>query len=179
MVKLYNKTSLLLQHNYSKAPLELEPKFCQIIHKTSLHPTTQLLQGSSVARAKIWSNYTRQSLHTTAQPLQGSSGARAKIWSNYTKTKPTYVLQHSYTQTSVELGPQFGQIIQQDKPNTTAQIIPHSSRPRAKIWSNYTTRVAYGCYSKASLNSLALYFVMYTMILQSDITILSFKQEFT
>ena len=149
----------ILQHSNSKAAVELEPKFGQIIHKTkstyyntatprlqrnqrqnlvklytrqSLHTTTQLLQGSSGTRAKIWSNiihktkstyfntatprlqrnlsknlvklYTRQSLHTTTQLLQGCSGTRAKIWSNYTQDK-VYLLQHSYSKAPAEHEP--------------------------------------------------------------------------
>ena len=57
--------------------------------------------------------------------------------------KTSLILQHSYSQTSVELGPKFGQIIQQDKPNTTPQLLQGSSGARAKIWSNFTTRIAY------------------------------------
>ena len=111
----------ILQHSYSKAPVELQPKFGLIIHKTKpthYNTTTPRLQGT---RAKIWSNYTqdkvyilqhsyskapgnlsqnlvklytRQSLHTTTQLIQGSSETRAKIWSNYTQDK-VYILQHS------------------------------------------------------------------------------------
>ena len=249
----------ILQHSYSKAPVELEPKFGEIIHKTnppyyntatpklqwsysqnlvklytrqSLHTTTQLLQGSSRTRAKIWSNYTqdkayilqhsyskapvelepkfgeiihktkptyyntatpkpqwsysqnlvklytRQSLHTTTQLLQGSTGATAKIWSNYTQDK-AYILQHSYSKAPLELQPKFGQIIHKTKPtyyntatprlhwsysqnlvklytrqslHTTTQLLQGSSRTRAKIWSNYTQDKAYilqHSYSKA------------------------------
>ena len=59
-----------LQHSYSKAPVELEPKFGQIIHKTKF------------------------TYYNTATPrLQGT---RAKIWSNYTQDK-VYILQHSYS----------------------------------------------------------------------------------
>ena len=54
--------------------------------------------------------YTRQSLHTTTQLFQGCSGTRAKIWSNYTQDK-IYILQHSYSQVAVELEPKFGHII--------------------------------------------------------------------
>ena len=86
--------------------------------------------------------YNKTSLLATAQLLQGSSGARAKIWSNFT-TKQAYLLQHSYSQTVVELGPNFDQIIQHDKPNTTAQPLPDFSRAKAKIWSNYTQDKAY------------------------------------
>ena len=35
--------------------------------------------------------------------------------------------------TSVEVGPKFGQIIQ-DKPNPTAQLLQGTSGARAKIW---------------------------------------------
>ena len=77
-----------LQHSYSKAPVKLEPKFGQIIHKTSLHTTTQLLQGSS--------------------------GTTAKVWSNYTQDK-AYTLQHSYSKAPVKLEPKFGQIIHKTK----------------------------------------------------------------
>ena len=133
----------ILQHSYSKGPVELEPKCGQITHKRqSPHTTTQLLQGFSEVRAKMWSNYaqdkayilqhsyskapvelepklgqtyTRQSLLTTTQLLQGSSGTRAKIWSNYTQDK-AYLLQHSYSKAPVELEPKFGQIILKTKP---------------------------------------------------------------
>ena len=250
----------LLQHSYSKAPAEQEPKFGQIIHKTkstyfntatprlqrnqsqnlvklytrqSLHTTTQLLQGSSKTRAKIWSNYTqdkvyllqhsyskaavelepkfgqiihktkstyyntatrrlqrnqsqnlvklytRQSLHTTTQLLQGSSGTRAKIWSNYTQDK-VYLLQHSYSKAPAEPEPKFGQIIHKTKSTyyntatprlqrnqsqnlvklytrqslpTSTQLLQGSSGTRAKIWSNYTQDKVYllqHSYSKAA-----------------------------
>ena len=104
----------ILQHSYSKAPVELEPKFGQIIHKTK--PTyyktaTPRLQWSwSQNLVKL---YTRQCLHTTTKLLQGSSGAGAKIWSNYTQDN-AYILQHSYSKAPVELELKFGQIIQQD-----------------------------------------------------------------
>ena len=58
--------------------------------------------------------YTRQSVHTTTQLLQGCSGTRAKIWSNYTQDK-VYILQHSYSKAAVELEPKFGQIIHKTK----------------------------------------------------------------
>ena len=249
----------LLQHSYSKVAVELEPKFSQIKHKTkstyyntatprlqwkksqnlvklytrqSLHTTTQLLQHSRGARAKIWSNhtqdkvyilqhsyskapveqepkcgqiihktkstyyntatprlqwnksqnlvklYTKQSLHTTTQLLQGTSGTRAKIWSNYTQDK-VYLLQHSYSKTPVEQEPKFGQIIHKTKSTyyntatprhqwnksqnlvklytrqslpTTTQLLQDSSGTRAKIWSNYTQDKVYllqHSYSKA------------------------------
>ena len=135
LVKLYKDKAYILQHRYSKAPVDLEPKCSQIIHKTSVLITTQLLQGSSGPRSKIWSNhtqdkrtyyntatprlqlnksqiwsnYTKQSLHTTTQLLQGSSGTTAKTWSYYTQDK-TYILQHSYFKAPVDLEPKFGQI---------------------------------------------------------------------
>ena len=93
--------------------------------------------------------------NTTAQLLQGSSGARAIIWSNFT-TRQAYSLQHSYSQTSVGLEPKFGQIIQQDKPNTTAQQLQGSGRAGAKIWSNFTTRQAYSLQHSYSQTSVEL-----------------------
>ena len=155
----------LLQHSYSKAPVELEPKFGQILQLDKPNTIAQLLQGSSGARAKIWSNFTTTQAYllqhsyskapvelgpkfgqilkldkpntTTAKLLQGSSGARAKIWSNFT-TRQAYLIQHSYSKAPVELGPKFGQILQLDKPNTTALLLQDSSGARAKIWSNFT-----------------------------------------
>ena len=106
----------LLQHSYSKAPVKLEPKFGQIVHKTKptyYNTATPRLQWSySQNLVKL---YTRQSLHTTTQLLQCSSGATAKIWSNYTQDKP-YILQHSYSKAPVELQPKFGQIRHKTKP---------------------------------------------------------------
>ena len=129
-----------LQHSYSKAPVELQPKFGLIIHKTKpthYNTATPRLQGT---RAKIWSNYTQDKVYTlqhsyskapvklepkfgqiihktkstyynTATPrLQGT---RAKICSNYTQDK-VYILQPSYSKAPVELEPKFGQILQQD-----------------------------------------------------------------
>ena len=92
----------ILQHSYSKAPVELEPKFDQIIHKTKpthYNTATPRLQWS-------WSHnlvklYTRQSLHTTTQLLQGSSGARAKIWSNYTTRLAYRLLQQSFLEFTI------------------------------------------------------------------------------
>ena len=71
----------ILQHSYSKAAVELEPKFGQIIHKT------------------------KSTLYNTAT----RSGTRAKIWSNYTQDK-VYILQHSYSKAPVKQDPKFGQI---------------------------------------------------------------------
>ena len=175
--------------------MELEPKFGQIIHKTkstyyntatprlqrnqsqnlvklytrqSLHTTTQLLQGCSGTRAKIWSNYTQDKVyHTTTQLLQGCSGTRAKIWSNYTQDK-VYILQHSYSKAAVELEPKFGihktkatyyntatprlqwnqsqnlvKLYTRQSLPTTTQLLQGSSGTRAKIWSNYTQDKVY------------------------------------
>ena len=105
------RQAYLLQHSYSQISVELEPKFGHIIQQDKPN--------------------------TTAQLLQGSSGARAKIWSNFT-TRQTYSLWHSYCKAPVELEPKIGQIIQQDKPNTTAQLLQGSSGARVLIWSNYT-----------------------------------------
>ena len=61
----------------------LEPKFVQIIHKTKSTyyntATPRLQWNKSQNLVKLNTN---QSLHTTTQLLQGSSGTRAKIWSN-------------------------------------------------------------------------------------------------
>ena len=204
------RQAYLLQHSNSKASVELEPKFGQTIHKTKstyYNKATPRLQWSwSHNLVKL---YTRQSLHTTTQLLQGSSGATAKIWSNYTQDK-AYILQHSYSKAPVELQQKFGQIIHKTKPtyyntatprlqwsysknlvklytrqnlHTTTQLLQSSSGATAKIWSNYTQDKAYilqhsyfkdpvelepkfgqilqqdwptGCYNKASLNSLSL-----------------------
>ena len=153
----------LLQHSYSKVAVELEPKFCQIIHKTKSAyyntATPRLQWNKSQNLVKL---YSRQSLHTTTQLLQGSSGTRAKIWSNYTQDK-VYILQHSYFKATVEQEPKFGQITHKTKctyyntatprlqlnksqmlvklytrqsVHTTTQLIQGSSETRAKIWSN-------------------------------------------
>ena len=106
----------LLQHSYSKAQVELDPKFGQIIHKTkSTHyntATPRLQQNKSQNLVKL---YTRQSLHTITLLLQGSSKTRAKIWSNFTQDK-VYILQHSYSKAPVKLEPKFGQILHKTKP---------------------------------------------------------------
>ena len=95
--------------------MDLEPKFGQIIHKTKstyYNTATPRLQWNySQNLVKL---YTRQSQHTTTQLLQGSSETRAKIWSNYTQDKAN-ILQHSYSKAPVELQPKFGQILLQDK----------------------------------------------------------------
>ena len=109
------RQAYLLLHSYSKAPVELEPKFGQIIHKTkSTYYNTanpRLQRNKSQNLVKL---YTRQSLHTTTQLIQGSRGTRAKIWSNYTQDK-VYILQHSYSKAPVELETKFGQIIHKTK----------------------------------------------------------------
>ena len=115
----------LSRHNsFSNAPVELEPKFGQIIHKrtpTYCNTATPRLQWSlSQNLVKLC---TRQSLHTTIQLLQGSSGARAKTWPNYTQDN-AYIQQHSYSQTSVELEPKFGQIIHKTKPTLYNRATP-------------------------------------------------------
>ena len=87
----------MLQHSYSKAPVELEPKFGQILQLDKPNTTAQLLQGSSWVRAKIWSNFT---------------------------TRQAYSLQHSYSKAWVELEPKFGQILQLDKPTHYSTATP-------------------------------------------------------
>ena len=105
----------ILQHSHSKAPVEQEPKFGQIIHKTKSAyyntATPRLQWNKSQNLVKL---YTRQSLHTTTQLLQGSSRTRAKIWLRYTQDK-VCLLQHSYSKVAVELEPKFGQIIHKTK----------------------------------------------------------------
>ena len=95
--------------------MEQEPKFGQIIHKTKSTyyntATPRLHWNKSQNLVKL---YTRQSLHTTTQLLQGCSKTRAKIWSNYTQDK-VCLLQHSYSKVAVELEPKFSQIIHKTK----------------------------------------------------------------
>ena len=170
LVKLYTRQSYILQHSYSKAPAELEPKFGQTIHKTK--PT--YYNKASPRLQRSWNQnlvklYTRQSLHTTKQLLQGYSGAGAKIWSNYKQDK-AYTLQQSYSKAPVKLEPKFGHIIHKTKPthyntatprlqwswsqnlvilytrqnlHTTIKLHQGSSEAGAKIWSNYTQDTAY------------------------------------
>ena len=171
----------ILQHSYSEAPVEQEPKFGQIIHKTkstyynTATPRTQLNKSQNLVKL-----YTRQSLLTTTQLLQGCSGTRAKIWSNYTQNK-VCLLQHSYSKVAVELEPKFGQIKHKTKStyyntatprlhwkksqnlvklytrqslHTTTQLLQHSRGARAKIWSNHTQDKVYilqHSYSKAPM----------------------------
>ena len=159
--------------------MKLEPKFGQIIHKTKSTyyntATPRLQWNKSQNLVKL---YPRQSLHTTTQLLQGCSGSRAKIWSNYRQDK-VYILQHSYSKAPVELQPKFGQIIHKTKStyyntatprlqwnysqnlvklytrqslHTTTQLLQGSSGTTAKIWSNYTQDKVYilqHSYSKA------------------------------
>ena len=159
--------------------MELEPKFGQIIQNTKptyYNTATPSLQWSwSQNLVKL---YTRQSLHTTTKLLQGSSEAGAKIWSNYTQDK-AYTLQQSYSKAPVKLEPKFGHIIHKTKPthynkatprlqwswsqnlvklytrqslHTTTKLHQGSSEAGAKIWSYYTQDKAYTLqhsYSKA------------------------------
>ena len=105
----------ILPHSYSKAAVELEPKFGQIIHKkksTYYNTATQRVHwNKSQNLVKL---NTRQSLPTSTQLIQGSNETRAKIWSNNTQDK-VYLLQHSYSKAPVELEPKFGQIIHKTK----------------------------------------------------------------
>ena len=113
-----------LQQSYSKAPVELEPKFDHIIHKTKpthYNKATPRLQRSWNQNLVIL--YTRQSLHTTTKLLQGSSGAGAKIWSNYTQDK-AYTLKQSYSKAPVKLEPKFGHIIHKTKPTHYNKATP-------------------------------------------------------
>ena len=150
--------------------MELQPKFGQVIHNTKstyYYTDTSMLQSNkSLNFVKL---YTRQSVHTTTQLLQGFSGTRAKIWSNYTQDK-VYKLQHSYSKAAVKQDPKFRQIIRKTKRtyyntatprlqwnqsknlvelytiqslHTTTQPLQGSSKTRAKIWPNYTQDKAY------------------------------------
>ena len=137
--------------------------------RQSLHTTTQLLQGSSEVRAKIWSNYIQEkayilqhsyskayvklepkfgqithkrSLHTTTQLIQGLCEVRAKIWSNYTQDK-AYILQHSYSKAYVKLSQNLVKLYTRDSLHTTTQLLQGFCEVRAKIWSNYTQEKAY------------------------------------
>ena len=98
----------ILQHSYSKAPVELQLKFGQIIHKTKstyYNTATPRLQWNySQNLVKL---YTRQSLHTTTQLLQGSRELEPKFGQIMHKTKSTYYnkatprLQWNYSQSLV------------------------------------------------------------------------------
>ena len=159
-----------LQHSYSKAPVKLEPKFGHFIHKTKpTHYNTATPRLKWSWSQNLVKLYTRQSLHTTTKLLQGSSEAGAKIWSFYTQDK-AYTLQQSYSKAPVKLEQKFGPFIHKTKPthyntatarlqrswnqnlvklytrqslHTTTQLLQGSSGAGAKIWSNYTTRLAY------------------------------------
>ena len=142
----------ILQHSYSQAPVELQPNFGLIIHKTkSTHyntATTRLQWNKSQSLVYL---YTRQSLHTTTQILQGSSGTTAKVWSNYTQDK-AYTLQHSYYKAPVEQEPKFGLFVHKTKSTYYNTANPRLQGTRAKIWSNYTQDKVYilqHSYSKA------------------------------
>ena len=118
------RQAYLLQHSYSNTPVKQEPKFEQIIHKTKpTHNNTATPRLQWNYSQNLVKLYTRQSLHTTTQLLQGSSGTRAKIWSYYTQDK-AYTLQHSYSKAPVELEPKFGQIIHKTKPTHYNTAIP-------------------------------------------------------
>ena len=104
--------------------MELEQKFGQIIHNTkpthynTATPRLQWNQSKNLVEL-----YTIQSIHTTTQLLQGSSKTRAKIWPNYAQDK-AYILQHSYFKAPVQLEPKFGQIIHKTKPTYYNTAIP-------------------------------------------------------
>ena len=96
--------------------MKLEPKFGHFIHKTKpTHNNTATPRLKWSWSQNLVKLYTRESLHTTTQLLQGSSEAGAKIWSNYTPEK-AYILQHSYYKAPVKLEPKFGHIVHKTKP---------------------------------------------------------------
>ena len=76
--------------------MKLEPKFGHIVHRQSLHTTTQLLQGSSEGGAKIWSFYIQDK---------------------------AYTLHHSYYKALVKLEPEFGHFIHRQSLHTTTQLL--------------------------------------------------------
>ena len=145
--------------------MEVQPKFGQNIHKTkSTYYNTATPRPQWKYSQNLVKLYTRQSLYTTTQLLQGCSGTRAKIWSNYTLDK-VYLLQNSYSKAPAEPEPKFGQNIHKTKStyyntatprlqrnqsqnlvklytsqslHTTTQLLRGCSGTRAKIWSNYT-----------------------------------------
>ena len=136
----------ILQHSYSKAAVEQEPKFGQIIHKTkSIYYNTATPRLQWNKSQNVVKLYTRQSLYTTTQLLQGSSGTRAKIWSNYTQDK-VYILQHSYSKAAVEQEPKFGQIIHKTKSiyyNTaTPRLHWNKSQNLVKLYTRQSQRTA-------------------------------------
>ena len=133
------RQAYLLQYSYSQTSVELRIKSGQI---TQQDKPNSYSQTSVELEPKFGQIIQQDKPNTTAQLLPDVSRARTKIWSNYSQEK-AYILQHSYSQTSVELGPKFGKIIQKDKPNTTAQLLQGSGGTRAKIWSNYTQDEAY------------------------------------
>ena len=105
-----------LQHSYYKAPVKLEPKFGHFIHKTKpTHNNTATPRLKWSWSQNLVKLYIRQSLHTTTQLLQGSSEAGAKIWS-YCKQDKAYTLQHSYSKAQVKLEQKFGNFIHKTKP---------------------------------------------------------------
>ena len=79
----------ILQHSYSKAPVELEPKFGLIIHKTK--PT----------------------YYKAATPRLHWSWSQNMVKLYQDKA---YILQDSYSKAPVELEPKFGQIIHKTTP---------------------------------------------------------------
>ena len=96
--------------------MKLEPKFGHFIHKTKpTHNNTATPRLKWSWSQNLGKLYTIESLHTTTQLLQGSSEAGAKIWSNYTPEK-AYTLQHSYYKAPVKLEPKFGHFIHKIKP---------------------------------------------------------------
>ena len=113
LVKLHTRQAYLLQHSHSHTSVELESK-------------------------NLVKIYTRQSLHATTQSLPDFRQLESQhIWSNYT-TRQAYLLQHSHSHTSVDLESQnLVKIYTRQSLHTTTQLLPHFSRARIKIWSNY------------------------------------------
>ena len=142
-----------LQHSYSKAPVKLEPKFGQTIHQTKpTHYNTVTPRLKWSWSQNLVTLYTRQSLHTTTQLLQGSSEAGAKIWSNYTPDK-AYTLQHSYSKAQVELEPKFGHFIHKTKPTHYNKATPRLkwswSQNLVKLYTRQSQHILQHSYCKA------------------------------
>ena len=91
LFKLYTRQSLNTTTQLLQGSMELEPKFCQIIHKTKpTHYNTATPRLQWNLSQNLVKLYTRQSLHTTTQLLQGSMELQPKFGQIIQKTKPTH-----------------------------------------------------------------------------------------
>ena len=123
--------------------MELKPKLGQIIHKTkSTYYNTATIRLQWNKSQNLVKLCTRQSLHTTTQLLQGSSGTRAKIWSYYTQDK-VYILQHSYSKPPVKQEPKFCQIKHKTKSTYYNTATPRLQWNKSQNLVKLYTRLAY------------------------------------